>query len=138
MKVTTKYKYPKTGTRNNRLYPAEVLKKAFDKPLFKELCVNKSIPVVEYEHNELIGFATAYLEDDNVTTVDASIFNPTYINILKEFKDVKDNIGFTLAGSGYTEKRDGMTVITDMTFDRAILFVNDLAVDCQTKFYMED
>ena len=47
MRVTTTYKYPAGGTRNGRIYPPEVLKKAFEEPQFNELCITKSIPVVE-------------------------------------------------------------------------------------------
>lgn len=138
MRVTTKYKYPEGGTRNGRVYPPEVLKKAFEEPRFKELCITKSIPVVEYEHDRIIGFATASLEDGTVTTIDASIFDPSYISAFKELSKSTDSFGFTLAGTGTTDSRDGKTYITDVTFDKAYVFTKDLAVDCQTKLYLED
>lgn len=130
MRVTTTYKYPAGGTRNGRVYPPEVLKKAFEEPQFKELCVTKSIPVVEYEHDQVIGFATASLEDGNVTTIDASIFDPSYISAFKELSKSTDSFGFTLAGTGTTDRREDKTYITDITFDKANVFTKDLAVDC--------
>lgn len=134
MRVTTTYKYPAGGTRNGRVYPPEVLKKAFEEPRFKELCITKSIPVVEYEHDEIIGFATASLEDGNVTTVDASIFDPVYIGILKEISKPID-FGFTLAGTGEFDAHEDKTIITNVTFDKAYLFKKDLAVDCYTTIH---
>ena len=134
MRVTTTYKYPAGGTRNGRVYPPEVLKKAFEEPRFKELCVTKSIPVVEYEQDQVIGFATASLEDGNVTTVDASIFDPVYIGILKEISKPID-FGFTLAGTGEFDVHEDKTIITNVTFDKAYLFKKDLAVDCYTTIH---
>ena len=137
MRVTTTYKYPESGTRNGRVYSPEVLKKAFEEPKFKHLCDTESIPVVEYEHDQVIGFATASLEDGNVTTIDASIFDPTYIAAFKELSKSTNSFGFTLAGSGLTDCREGTTYITDVTFDRAYIFTKDLAVDCCTRIYKE-
>ena len=134
MRVTTTYKYPAGGTRNGRIYSPEVLKKAFEEPRFKELCLTKSIPVVEYEHDQVIGFATASLEDGNVTTVDASIFDPVYISILKEISKPID-FGFTLAGTGEFDVHEDKTIITNVTFDKAYLFKKDLAVDCYTTIH---
>lgn len=134
MRVTTTYKYPAGGTRNGRVYSPEVLKKAFEEPRFKELCLTKSIPVVEYEHDQVIGFATASLEDGNVTTVDASIFDPVYIGILKEISKPID-FGFTLAGTGEFDVHEDKTIITNVTFDKAYLFKKDLAVDCYTTIH---
>lgn len=134
MRVTTTYKYPAGGTRNGRVYPPEVLKKAFEDPRFKELCITKSIPVVEYEHDQVIGFATASLEDGNVTTVDANIFDPVYIDILKEISKPID-FGFTLAGTGEFDVQEDKTIITNVTFDKAYLFKKDLAVDCYTTIH---
>ena len=138
MRVTTTYKYPAGGTRNGRIYPPEVLKKAFEEPQFKELCITKSIPVVEYEHDQVIGFATASLEDGNVTTVDASIFDPSYISAFKELSKSTDSFGFTLAGTGITDRREDKIYITDITFDKAYVFTKDLAVDCHTIIHKED
>lgn len=138
MRVTTTYKYPAGGTRNGRVYSPEVLKKAFEEPKFKHLCDTKSIPVVEYEHDQVIGFATASLEDGNVTTVDASIFDPSYISALKELSKSIDSFGFTLAGTGEFDVHDDKTFITNVTFDRAYLFKKDLAVDCYTTVHMAE
>lgn len=138
MRVTTTYKYPESGTRNGRVYPPEVLKKAFEDPCFKELCVTKSIPVVEYEPDNVIGLATASLEDDNIVTVDASIFDPSYIAAVKELGKSNDSFGVTLAGTGTTDCRDGKTYVTDVTFDKAYIFMKDLAVDCHTRIYTEE
>ena len=135
MRATTTYKYPAGGTRNGRVYPPEVLKKAFEEPRFKELCTTKSIPVVEYEHDEIIGFATASLEDGNVTTVDASIFDPVYVAILKELTKPTTDFGFTLAGTGEFDVHEDKTIITNVTFDKAYLFKKDLAVDCHTTIH---
>ena len=138
MRVTTTYKYPAGGTRNGRVYSPEVLKKAFEEPQFRELCITKSIPVVEYEHDRVIGFATASLEDGNVTTVDASIFDPSYISAFKELSKSTDSFGFTLAGTGATDYRGDKTYITDITFDKAYVFTKGLAVDCHTIIHKED
>ena len=135
MRGTTTYKYPASGTRNGRIYPPEVLKKAFAEPKFKHLCDTKSIPVVEYDHDQIIGFATASLEDGNVTTVDASIFDPVYVAILKELTKPTTDFGFTLAGTGEYDVHDDKTFITNVTFDRAYLFKKDLAVDCYTTIH---
>ena len=139
MRVTTIYKYPESGTRNGRVYPPEVLKKAFAEPRFKELCDTNTIPVIDYEQDHVIGFAAAKLEDDIVTTVDANIFDPTYIEAFKELSKSTDSFGFTLAGTGTSEfdMQDGKTYITDVTFDRAYIFTKDLAVDCQTIIHEE-
>lgn len=135
MRVTTTYKYPAGGTRNGRVYPPEVLKKAFEEPKFKHLCDTESIPVVEYEHDQIIGFATASLEDGNVTTVDANIFDPVYAAILKELTKPATDFGFTLAGTGEYDVHDDKTFITNVTFDKAYLFKKDLAVDCYTTIH---
>lgn len=45
MKVSMKYAYPEKGTRNGRIYPQEVMEKAFNEPSFKERCVANSVPV---------------------------------------------------------------------------------------------
>jgi hypothetical protein len=135
MRVTTTYKYPAGGTRNGRVYSSEVLKKAFEEPKFKHLRDTESIPVVEYEHDQVIGFATASLEDGNVTTVDASIFDPSYISAFKELSKSTDSFGFTLAGTGTADYRDDKTYITDITFDKAYVFTKDLAVDCHTTIH---
>lgn len=138
MRVTTTYKYPENGTRNGRVYSPEVLKKAFEEPSFRLRCITKSIPVIDYDDNKTIGFATAYLEDGTVVTVDASVYDPTYIAAFKELSKSTDSFGFTLAGSGLTDCRDGKTYITDVTFDKAYVFTKDLAVDCHTIIYKED
>lgn len=138
MRVTTTYKYPAGGTRNGRVYSPDVLKKAFTEPKFKHLCDTKSIPVVEYERDQVIGFATASLEDGNVTTIDASIFDPSYISAFKELSKSTDSFGFTLAGTGTTDCVEDKTYITDVTFDKAYVFTKDLAVDCHTRIYRED
>lgn len=138
MRVTTTYKYPESGTRNGMVYPPEVLKKAFEDPCFRELCVTNSIPVIEYEHDKVIGLATASLEDDNIAAVDASIFDPFYIAAFKELSKSTDSFGFTLAGTGITDCRDDKTYVTDVTFDKVYIFMKDLAVDCHTRIYTEE
>ena len=138
MRVTTRYKYPESGTRNGRVYSPEVLKKAFAEPRFKELCDTNTIPVIDYEQGRIIGFATASLEDDIVTTVDANIFDPTYTAAFKKLSKSTNSFGFTLAGSGLTDRREGKTYVTNVTFDRAYIFTKGLAVDCQTIIHKED
>lgn len=93
---------------------------------------------MEYEHDQVIGFATASLEDGNVTTVDASIFDPSYISAFKELVKSTDSFGFTLAGTGITDCREDKTYITDITFDKAYVFTKDLAVDCYTTVHMTE
>lgn len=138
MRVTTTYIYPEGGTRNGRVYSPEVLKKAFEEPYFKELCATNSIPVVEYDHDSIVGFATASLEDGNITTVDASIFDPSYIAAFKELSKSTDSFGFILAGTGTTDCRDDKTYITNVTFDKAYICMKNVAVDCHTRIYKED
>jgi hypothetical protein len=134
MKVITKYVYPSEGTRNGRVYPADVLEKAFSEPAFKELCTTKAIPV-KSEYHDLIGYATANLEDDRVVTVDAEVFDPTYIKAIRE---AGDSIGFTLAGTGAVEYKDGGPgIVTEFNVDCAMLYSRP-AVDCITKIYKED
>ena len=133
MKVVTKYVYPSEGTRNGRVYSADVLEKAFNEPAFKELCMTKAIPV-KSEYHDLIGYATANLEDGRVVTVDAEVFHPTYVKAIRE---AGDSIGFTLAGSGSVEYRDdGPNVVTEFNIDCAMLYARP-AVDCITKIYKE-
>lgn len=133
MKVVTKYAYPKNGTRNGRVYSREVLEKAFSDPVFKEHCDNKTIPV-KSEYHELIGYATAHLEEGTAVAVEAEIFNPTYVKALKA---AEDSIGFTLAGSGNVVHRDGIDIVTDFCVDCAMLYAKTV-VDCETKIYVEE
>ena len=86
MRVTIKYAYPEKGTRNGRIYPQEVLEKAFNEPSFKERCLANSVPVTS-EDGKLIGIGTATLEDYKAVRIDAEIFDSTYIKILKESKN---------------------------------------------------
>ena len=133
MKITCKYTYPETGTRNGRVYSREVLEKAFNNPVFKESNENKAIPV-KFE-NDFIGLASAQL-DGTTVTVDADVANTAYMEVLKT---APESIGFTLAGHGNMiyEDENGLNVITDFTID-SVLLSSRAAVDCQTKIYMED
>lgn len=133
MKVTTKYVYPEKGTRNGRVYSREVLEKAFSAPAFTELCENKAIPV-KSEYHDLIGYATAYLEDGTAVAVEAEIFHPTYIDALRL---ANDSIGFTLAGTGAVEYRDDISVVTELNINCVMLYSKP-AVDCTTKIYTEE
>mgnify|MGYP007037151529 CR=1 FL=1 len=53
MKITCKYTYPETGTRNGRVYSREVLEKAFNDPVFKGYNESKAIPV-KSEYDDFI------------------------------------------------------------------------------------
>ena len=81
MKITCKYTYPETGTRNGRVYSREVLEKAFNNPVFKEYNESKAIPV-KFEDDDFIGLASAQL-DGTTVTVDAEVVNTTYTEVLK-------------------------------------------------------
>lgn len=118
MKVSMKYAYPEKGTRNGRIYPPEVLEKAFNEPAFKERCLANTVPVTS-DDGKLIGMGTATLEDLRVVKVGAEIFDPTYIKILREFKD--NNLSFTLAGTGSVEYTDDKAVVTEVDFTHAML-----------------
>ena len=134
MKITCKYVYPETGTRNGRVYSREVLEKAFNDPMFKEYNESKAIPV-KFEDDDFIGLASAQL-DGTTVTVDAEIVNTTYMEVLKT---APESIGFTLAGHGNTicKEEDGLNVVTDFTID-SVLISSRAAVDCQTEICMED
>ena len=133
MKVIMKYSYPEKGTRNGRIYSPEVLKKAFNEPIFKEHCRTHTVPVTS-ENGELVGMGTAYLKDGNVVTVDAEVFSPAVINAIKT---ADRSIGFTLAGYGNVVYRNGANVVTDFNIDSAMLCAHP-AVDCTTWIYEED
>ena len=126
MKVSMKYAYSEKGTRNGRIYPPEVLEEAFNKPAFKELCDTKALPILS-EDNKLIGMGTAMLEDKRVVAIDGEIFDSTYIKLLKDFKD---NVAFTLAGTGTVEYTDDKAVVTEVAFTHA-MFNPCPAVDCK-------
>ena len=129
MKITCKYAYPETGTRNGRVYSREVLEKAFNDPVFKEYNESKAIPV-KSEYDDFIGLASAQLAGDTVT-VAAEIVNTTYT---EAFKVAPENISFTLAGHGNTvyKDEDDVAIVTDFTID-SVLVSSNAAVDCQTK-----
>ena len=133
MKITCKYVYPETGTRNGRVYSQEVLEKAFNDPVFKEYNESKAIPV-KSEYNDFIGLASAQL-DDGTVTVEADILNTTYT---EAFKVAPENISFTLAGHGNTiyKDEDDVAVVTDFTID-SVLVSSNAAVDCQTRICAE-
>lgn len=133
MKVHMKYAYPEHGTRNGRFYSSGVLVKAFNEPAFKELCVNKALPILS-EDQKLIGMGTAKLEDYRVVSIDGDIFDPTYIKLLKDFKDIA---ALTLAGTGMIECIDDKTVITKADFTHA-MFTPYPAVDIYDKEFCED
>lgn len=133
MKISMKYAYPENGTRNGRIYPPEVLEKAFNEPVFKERCLTKSIPIKD-EAGEFIGVGAAYLEDGRVVTIDAEVFSPAHINALKV---ANSNIGLTLAGSGNVAHKNGVNLVTDFTIDSAMLCEHP-AVDCSMEIYQED
>jgi hypothetical protein len=134
LKVCTKYTYPESGTRNNRVYPQEVLEKAFEEYLFKKCCEQSFIPVKTAD-DEFLGYATAKLENGNTITIEADIWSGPYFDILKEMED--DSMGFILAGVGHTEIRDNKHVVIDVSFDRVELTSNP-AVDYTTKIYRDD
>lgn len=132
MKVSMKYAYPEKGTRNGRIYPQEVLEKAFNEPSFKERCVANSVPVTS-EDGKLIGMGTATLEDYKVVRVDAEIFDPTYIKILKESKN---SSALTLAGTGAVEYTDDKAIVTVVDFTHA-MFTPCPAVDIKEIEYKD-
>ena len=133
MKVTMKYAYPERGNRNGRVYPPEVLEKAFSAPAFKEACINKALPILS-EDDKLIGMGTAVLEDYRVISIDGNIFDPTYAKLLKDFKD---NVAFTLAGTGAVEYTDDKSVVTEVNFTHA-MFTSYPTVDVYDKEFCED
>ena len=132
MKITCKYTYPETGTRNGRVYSREVLEKAFNDPVFKEYNESKAIQV-KSEYDDFIGLASAQLEGDTVT-IEADIINTTYT---EAFKVAPENISFTLAGHGNTVHKDDVAIVTDFTIN-SVLVSSNAAVDCQTKICVED
>lgn len=133
MRVTIQYTYPEKGTRNGRIYPPEVLEKAFNKPAFKECCAANAVPIKDGA-GELIGMCTAYLNDGRVVTIDAEVFSTPHIKALKA---ADCNFGFTLAGYGNTEYEPGIEVVTDFTID-SVLLCEHPAVDCSMELYQED
>ena len=133
MKVHMKYAYPEHGTRNKRIYPPEVLEKAFNEPAFKEACMNVELPIVS-EDNHFIGMGTAKLEDGRVVTIDGEISHPTYIKLLSDYKD---KASFTLYGTGAVEYTDDKAVVTDVKFISA-MFTPNPAVDVCSKEFCED
>ena len=132
MKVQMKYAYPENGTRNSRIYPPEVLAKAFSEPAFKEACVNKVLPILS-EDNQLIGMGTAKLEDGRVVLIDGEVGHPTYIKLLKDFKD---SVAFTLAGTGAVESTADKAVVTEVNFTH-VMFTPCPAVDCKEIQYKD-
>lgn len=132
MKVSMKYAYPEKGTRNGRIYPPEVLEKAFNEPAFKELCNTKALPILS-EDNKFIGMGTAMLEDKRVVAIDGEVFDSTYIKLLKDFKD---SVAFTLAGTGAVEYTDDKAVVTEVDFTHA-MFTPCPAVDIKERCYKD-
>lgn len=132
MRVTVKYAYPEKGTRNGRIYPQEVLEKAFNEPAFKELCETKALPILS-EDNKFIGMGTAMFEDKRVVAIDGEIFDSTYIKLLKDFKD---RAAFTLAGTGAVEYTDDKAVVTEVAFTHA-MFTSYPTVDCKEIQYKD-
>ena len=130
IKVKTSYSYK--GNRNNRVYPKEVLEKAFNEPYFKELCSDACVPVLT-EAAEIIGYADVRLSDDEVITVNAEIYSPAYINIIKE---TYENIGFILAGRGNVEQLGVKFVVKNVIFNR-VMFCEHPAVNFFTEIYRE-
>ena len=129
LKVCTKYTYPESGTRNGRVYTPEALEEAFSSWPFNEFCA-ESIIEVKTETGELMGLATARLENENTVIIEAEIDRPEYIKLIKEAG--ADSVGFTLAGYGDVEFKDGKYIVSDIGFDRALL-VQDSAVDYTTE-----
>ena len=127
-----KYAYSEKGTRNGRIYPPEVLEKAFNEPAFKELCDTKALPILS-EDNKLIGMGTATLEDKRVVAIDGEVFDSTYIKLLKDFKD---SVAFTLAGTGAVEYTDNKAVVTEVGFTHA-MFTPYPAVDIKERCYKD-
>ena len=132
MKVSMKYAYPEKGTRNGRIYPPEVLEKAFNEPAFKELCSTKALPILS-EDNKLIGIGMATLEDKRVVAIDGEVFDSTYTKLLKDFKD---SVAFTLVGTGSVEYTDDKAVVTEANFTHA-MFTPCPAVDCKEIHYKD-
>ena len=133
MKVHMKYAYPEHGTRNKRIYPPEVLEKAFNESAFKEACENIVLPIVS-ENNHLIGIGTAKLEDGRVVTIDGEISHPTYIKLLRE---CEDSTAFTLYGTGKVESVDNKLEVTEVKFISA-MFTPNPTVDVYDKEFCED
>ena len=134
LKVCTKYTYPESGTKNNRVYPPKVLEEAFNEYLFKE-CRECSFIPVKTADGEFLGYATAQLENGNTITIEADIWDGPYFDILKMLED--DSVGFLLAGVGHTEFQDGKHIVTDVSFDRVEL-TSKPAVEYTTKIYRDD
>lgn len=131
LKVKTSYSYK--GNRNNRVYPKEVLESAFNEPYFKELCSDACVPVLT-ESARPIGYADVYFSDDEVITVNAEIYSPEYISIIKE---AYENIGFILAGRGEAEQlADNKSVVKNVIFNRVMLCEHP-AVNFFTEIYKE-
>lgn len=129
MKVQMKYSYPEHGTRNGRIYPPEVLEKAFNEPVFKEACANIELPIVS-EDNYCIGMGTAKLEDGSIVTIDGEISHPTYIKLLRE---CEDSVAFTLYGTGEVECVADKKVVTNLKFISAMLTPNPAVDVCSIK-----
>ena len=98
----------------------------------------RDITTVVFPDAEIKIYLTASLEESNVTTVDASIFDPSYISAFKKLSKSTDSFGFTLAGTGTANYREDKSYIIDVTFDKAYVFLKDLAVDCHTIIHKED
>ena len=130
MHVHIKYTYSEKGTRNGRIYPPEVLEKAFNAPAFKELCNNKALPIFS-EDSKFISVGTATLEDKRVVAIDGEVFDPTYIKLLEDFKE---SIAFTLAGTGEVEYKDDKAIVTEVSFTHAV-FSPCPAVDIKERCY---
>ena len=124
MKVSMKYAYPERGTRNGRIYPKEVLEKAFNESTFKAACINNELPIVS-EDNHFIGMGTAKLEDGRVVSIEGEISHPTYVKLLSEHQD---KAAFTLYGTGEVEHKDDKTIVTEVKFISA-MFTPNPAVD---------
>ena len=133
MKVTVKYTYPEKGTRNGRIYSQEVLEKAFGESAFKERCLANVVPIKD-EAGEFIGMGTAYLKDERAVTIDAEVFSPAHINVLKT---AGRNFGLTLAGYGNVVHKNGVGIVTDFTIESALLCEHP-AIDCSMELYPED
>lgn len=133
MRVHMKYAYPEQGTGNGRIYPQEVLEKAFNDPAFKEVCMNTELPIVS-EDNHWIGIGTAKLEAGRVVTIDGEISHPTYIKLLSDYKD---STAFTLYGTGAVEYTDDKAVVTDVKFISA-MFTPKPAIDIIDKEFCEE
>ena len=99
MKLKTIYRYPECGTTNGRVYPREVLKKAFNDPAFKERCESYSIPVLT-EGARAVGWATAYVDETMQVTVEAEIHDKMLADILTK---CHESTGVLLGGRGMVE-----------------------------------